>query len=366
MSIRILHAADLHLDSPFEALPAGKAAQRRQEQRLLIARIAQAVKDNGVQLVLLSGDLLDTGSAYRETSMTLIDILGRIECPVFIAPGNHDYYSLNSPYAKLRWPDNVHIFSKPHVECITIPELNVRVWGAAFVEPRSGPLLRGFEVEKEENMIDIMCLHGDVGNDSSPYNPVTEEQISRSGMDYIGFGHIHKASGLRRAGDTFYAWPGCPEGRGFDETGNKSVYIADITENNCKLRGINIAMRKYEIMRIRIADGEEILTKMPEFTENDIYRIILTGRTQSPPDIALMMQQLEPRFFSLQIIDRTKMSRTVWDHSDENTLRGIFLKRLAKAYDEATTDQERELIERAARWGIAALENEEEVSPLED
>ena len=45
MSIRVLHAADLHLDSPFEALPAGKAAQRRQEQRLLIARIAQAVKD---------------------------------------------------------------------------------------------------------------------------------------------------------------------------------------------------------------------------------------------------------------------------------------------------------------------------------
>ena len=78
------------------------------------------------------------------------------------------------------------------------------------------------------------------------------------------------------------------------------------------------------------------------------------------------LQQLEPRFFSLQIIDRTKMSRTVWDHSDENTLRGFFLKRLAKAYDEATTDQERELIERAARWGIAALENEEEVSPLED
>ena len=153
MSIRVLHAADLHLDSPFEALPAGKAAQRRQEQRLLIARIAQAVKDNGVQLVLLSGDLLDTGSAYRETSMTLIDILGRIECPVFIAPGNHDYYSLHSPYAKLHWPENVYIFSTPHVECIPIPELNVRVWGAAFTEPRSGPLLRGFEAEKEENII---------------------------------------------------------------------------------------------------------------------------------------------------------------------------------------------------------------------
>ena len=366
MSIRILHAADLHLDSPFEALPAGKAAQRRQEQRLLIARLAQTVKDNGVQLVLLSGDLLDTGSAYRETAMTLIDILGRIECPVFIAPGNHDYYSPHSPYAKLHWPDNVHIFSAPHVECVPIPELNVRVWGAAFTEPRSTALLRDFEVEKEESVVDIMCIHGDVGNEHSPYNPVTEEQIAKSGMDYIGFGHIHKASGLRRAGDTFYAWPGCPEGRGFDEVGNKSVYLADITPNHCKLRGIKIAMRRYEIMRIRISDGEDILTKMPYDTENDIYRIILTGRTQAPPDVALLTSQLEPRFFSLQIIDQTKLSRDVWERTGENTLRGIFLRRLGKAYDEATSDKERELIERAARWGLAALENAEEVSPLED
>ena len=108
--------------------------------------------------------------------------------PVFIAPGNHDYLTTGSPWLEERWPENVYIFSTPHVECVPIPELNVRVWGAAFTEPRSGPLLRGFEAEKEENIIDIMCIHGDVGNDASPYNPVSEEQISRSGMDYIGFG----------------------------------------------------------------------------------------------------------------------------------------------------------------------------------
>ena len=57
--LKILHTADLHLDSPFEGLPAGKAAMRRGEQRELLGRLASLVQREGVQLVLLAGDLLD-------------------------------------------------------------------------------------------------------------------------------------------------------------------------------------------------------------------------------------------------------------------------------------------------------------------
>ena len=60
--IRILHAADLHLDSPFEGLGQDKAACRRAEQRALLGRLTEVQKREGAQLVLLSGDLLDTGS----------------------------------------------------------------------------------------------------------------------------------------------------------------------------------------------------------------------------------------------------------------------------------------------------------------
>ena len=38
--LKILHAADLHLDSPFEGLGAAKAAQRRDEQRRLLHRLS--------------------------------------------------------------------------------------------------------------------------------------------------------------------------------------------------------------------------------------------------------------------------------------------------------------------------------------
>ena len=38
--VKLLHAADLHLDSAFSALPPEKAAQRRAEQRRHIGRKA--------------------------------------------------------------------------------------------------------------------------------------------------------------------------------------------------------------------------------------------------------------------------------------------------------------------------------------
>ena len=62
--IKILHAADLHLDSPFEGLPAGKAAIRRGEQRELLGRLAELARREGVQLVLLAGDLFDSDNTY--------------------------------------------------------------------------------------------------------------------------------------------------------------------------------------------------------------------------------------------------------------------------------------------------------------
>jgi len=366
MSVRVLHAADLHLDSPFEALPAGKAALRRQEQRLLLSRIAQTAKDTGAQVMLLAGDLLDTGSAYKETTQTLIDILGQMNIPVFISPGNHDYYTDHSPYARMNWPDNVHIFSEPYLDYVDVEEIGVRVWGAAFNENRSVSMLENFEAEREDDIINLMCIHGEVGNEKSIYNPITETQIMCSGMNYIALGHIHKESGLCRSGDTYYAWPGCPEGRGFDETGEKYIYIADVSADDCKLWKACVAMRKYEKLSIAYSGDEDLMSQLPEETENDIYRLTLTGETVEQPDVKALMEQLQDRFFSLQILDKTRLSRDIWDSAGDDSLRGRFLIKLKESYEQASSDEEKELIEKAARWGLAALENAEEVSPLEN
>lgn len=361
--IKLLHAADLHLDSPFEGLGENKAAMRRTEQRQLLYRIEQLAKTEQVQLVLLAGDLLDSASAYAETGEELVKALGGIAAPVFISPGNHDFYSARSPYARLKLPENVHIFKSPRIECVELPELSVRVWGAAFTDRYSGAMLRGFSAEKKAGTFDIMCIHGEV-NAASAYNPVSENEIASSGMDYIAFGHIHAGSGLKKAGRSWYSWPGCPEGRGFDETGDKQISIVSLEDGKCGVEPVSIARRRYEILNVDLTGKdpvEAINDALPDGTGDDIYRLILRGETAEAPDISALKHALEDRFFSLQIRDETELRRDVWEKAGEDSLRGQFLARLRKEYDEAKYETERERIVQAARWGLAALDRREEV-----
>lgn len=210
--LTIIHGADFHLDAPFAALPPDKARARRAEQRELLDRLAGLAEERRADVVLLSGDLLDGGQTYQETVQALARTLGGIPAPVFIAPGNHDCYGPRSVYAGTAWPDNVHIFSTVAVEGVELPGLNCVVHGAAFTTPQAdrSPLM-GFAAPRD-GRIHLMALHGDVEG-KGRYGPIALEDIAASGLTYLALGHIHACSGLQKAGDTYWAYPGCPEGR---------------------------------------------------------------------------------------------------------------------------------------------------------
>ena len=89
--LKFIHGADFHLDSAFAALPPRQAAARRRESRELPQRLANYVNQNGIELVLLAGDLFDSASAYRDTAESLSAALGQMAAQVYIAPGNHDW-----------------------------------------------------------------------------------------------------------------------------------------------------------------------------------------------------------------------------------------------------------------------------------
>ena len=359
--IKILHAADFHLDSPFEALSATEAAARRGEQRQLLRRISEIAASENVDAVLFAGDLLDSDYAYLETAETLYREFESLGVPVFLAPGNHDYYSPRSPYAKLKLPENVHIFKSAEPTCVPLSSLGVRIWGAAFTSPASSPMLSGFEPPRGEGLLDIMVIHGEVSPRESQYNSITEDELRRSGMKYVALGHIHAFSGLRRSGETFYAWPGCPEGRGFDETGEKGVIIAEISAVSCELRFVPLGGRRYETVNVQVGTNalEAVLAALPERTENDIYRIILQGETDGL-SLPALERALAPGFYHLELRDRTTIRRSVWERSGDEGLRGSFLTKLLKKHDSAKSEEERELYAEAAKWGLRALDNADE------
>lgn len=359
--IKILHAADLHLDSPFQALSSAKAAIRRGEQRELLGRLSELAITEQVDVILLSGDLLDSGSPYTETAQEFIRHLGSISVPVFIAPGNHDFYSPRCPYARYKFPDNVHIFRKNSIEMVSLPGMNV--YGAAFTGIESQGLLCGFHAEREDGKLNLMCIHGELCTGESRYNPITENEIAGSGMDYVALGHTHKASGLKKAGGVYYSWPGCTEGRGFDECGDKYVNIIELENGSCELRQTSIASRRYQILRLDLSETDALTAvhnQLPDDTVADIYRIVFTGETDSAPDLRRLHANLSELFFELQLRDETRLRRSLWENAGDDTLRGLFLAKLKAKYDASSNAAERLKIEQAARWGLAAIDNMEE------
>ncbi len=357
--LTIIHGADFHLDAPFAALPADKARERRGEQRELLNRLADLVEARRADLVLLSGDLLDGGETYQETVQALARCLGGLPCPVFIAPGNHDYYDARSVYAGTAWPDNVHIFSTVAVESVALPGLSCVVHGAAFTTPQAdrSPLL-GFSAPRDGNT-HLMVLHGDVEN-RSRYGPITLEDIAASNLTYLALGHVHACSGLQRAGDTCWAYPGCPEGRGFDETGDKGVLAVTVDDGGAvSAEFVPLAGRQYEILTVDVTGAESpaaaLEAALPAAPTGDCCRIVLTGERDTPPDIAALTALAEPRYYSLTLRDHTRQRRELWARSGEDSLTGLFLRTLKS--------QQPEGLELAAQFGLAALENGEDPCP---
>jgi len=359
--ITFIHAADFHLDAPFSALTPRQAAARREEQRSLLDRLADAAE--GAQLVFLSGDVLDGERTYYETTQALARTLGRMKARVFIAPGNHDYYSPRSPWASLSWPENVHIFRTLQVEQIDLPDLNCTVYGSAFTAPfRDDSPLAGFSAPGD-GRLHFMCVHGDVDG-KERYGSIAPPEIAASGLTYLALGHVHAASGLRCAGATAWAYPGCPEGRGFDELGEKGVLRGTIEEEGLRLDFVPLAGRRYEILSVDMTGEDPAATlaaALPRGAERDIYRVLLTG--ESAPeglDLAALEELAAPYFYSVSLRDRTRVRRDLWSRAGEDTLTGLFLRELRGRLEAAESDEERERIEKAVRFGLAALENRED------
>ncbi len=373
--MKLLHAADFHLDSPLSGLPPEKSAQRRRELRDIPARLAELAKVEQVDLVLLPGDLFDGERVYPETVRALAAALEALAVPVFIAPGNHDYYHGRSPYAGADWPGNVHIFTAPGLQAFELPALNCVVHGCAFTAPhREDDPISGFTAPAD-GRTHLLCVHGEVGLTGN-YAPIGPKSLERSGAAYAALGHVHAANS-GQAGRTLWAYPGCPEGRGFDELGPKGALIVsldapaqfgaaspegspmDLGLPPAAARFVPVCRRQY---RIETAEVHSFTDALPPGESPDLVRFLLTGESRRPPDLAALTALAAPRFFYAELRDRTTLPTDLWARAGEDSLTGLFLREMRARLDGAEEDEKDKLL-LAARFGLAALEGGEDIRP---
>jgi len=237
------------------------------------------------------------------------------------------------------------------LESLAVPELDCRVWGAGYRSMDCPALLKDFRAEGRETY-QLGVLHGDPLVPSSPYCPVTSAQVRASGLTYLALGHIHK-SGSFSAGETLCGWPGCPMGRGFDETGEKGVYLVEIGEKT-ELRFVPLDTPRFYDLEADM-DRRAVEELLPGAGSDDFYRVTLTGSVGTPlPQLGEMLS----RFPNLELIDRRQAPTDPWENLDEDTLEGTYLRLLQRKLEGADPRRE-ELIALAAEISRKILEGKE-------
>lgn len=366
--IRIMHIADSHLGLNINFL--GKLSENRSLEILnSMAKICQLANEEKVDILLIAGDFIEQSDISDSYMGAVKKMLTDVRARVFIVAGNHDYISIGSKYLG-DFSENVHIFKENHLEKIYLEDLNCNIFGASFrgTYQRESLLYSLGELDKDK--INIGLLHGDISSGPSLYNPICLDNIEASGLDYLALGHIHKPSGIKLIGKTYYAYPGSPWGQGFDELGSRYGIIGDIAKENVKLRefeivgpmflDVHFSVDKYrDEVSLRQALREQLEKEYSNSGEN-YYRIFLEGYVDAENyiDIALLKQS----FFDYKYLEFYDNIRTKYDYEvlrREQSLRGVFvdniLKEKALAIAAGNLDRS-DSLDRSMELGLRALE----------
>lgn len=367
--IKVLHCADLHFDTPFKELSKEVSDASKNELLEVFKNIIDLAIDENIEVLLIAGDVFDNLTVNKNTLFFISDQIRRINnIKVFISPGNHDPYNEKSFYNIINWPENVYIFNGD-MEFKEVKELNLIIWGAGFRSNyENETLLRGINVDNDK--INIMILHGEIASTSSKneYNPIYINDIYNSNIDYIALGHRHKFSGILKAGMTTYAYSGCPQGRGFDEEGEKGVVIGEVYRGGTNLRFFSVCKRKYVTKEINITgtnNYDEVIFKIlsdlsDEEINKNFYKIILKGELKEHFNLKenLLIDKLKNKFYYIKIINDTSIEVDLEELSKDYSIKGKFIAKILEKLKYAS-DDDKEILKLALKIGIKCLSEEE-------
>ena len=372
--IRLMHVADVHLGSEVATVPEKQEARKKELLRTF-RRITQLCKEEKMDLLLIAGDLFEGANVDPQITASVKTYLAEVPARVFISPGNHDYVAMDSPYAEEDWPDNVTIF-RGKMERVVLEDLKTAVYGAGFESTYVRKSLFDKALPVDKKYLNLCVVHGDLvsENQGSDYHGITPSVLSGSGMDYVALGHIHLRSPIEKAGSTWYAYPGCPEGRGFDELGEKGVYMGTISKEKMDLQFRPLSQRMYLIEEMDLSEVQNeieaekkilalLKERYGESYEKHFYRIRVKGtmnRDQTIPWKNVELALKEELYF-VKLVDETRMAVDYEEMAREKSLRGYFVQELLLQRKEAEkSGDEKALakIDKALDYGMKAFEGQ--------
>ena len=297
---RFIHAADLHLDSPFKGLTSLPEPLRqliRESTYAALDRIVELAADERADFVLFSGDIYDTPDRSLRAQFRFkaaLEKLSRHGIASFVIHGNHD--PENGRSARLDWPERVHVFPSGRVETVPLADADGNVYahvhGVSYRQAAERENLAARYAVQDPDVLNIAMLHANVDGhpDHDNYAPCRLDELKRSGFDYWALGHIHTPAVLHER--PWIVYPGNPQGRHMKETGPRGVMLVEADE----ARRIRVTFRETAVIewqRVQvditgIGEEQELVNRLLAALDQErdgqggisrIVRLELTGRS---------------------------------------------------------------------------------------
>ncbi len=257
--VKILHTADIHLDSPLKSLALRDETLRdtvHTATRTAFTRIIDTALRENVAALLIAGDLFDGAERSAKTAAFLISEFDRLKVaniPAFYIKGNHD--AENPITGELNLPENVHVFDGRGGK-IQLGERDIWIHGVSFSGRQAlESLLPKFHAPVAD-AINIAMLHtslsGAKGHDT--YAPCTINELGEMGFDYWALGHIHKRQVHSQT--PWIVMPGIPQGRDIGEASAKSATLLHINDGEITIEEVPTSAAEFIELQIDISACE--------------------------------------------------------------------------------------------------------------
>ncbi len=240
MGFRFVHAADLHLDTPFSGLSATApevAAELRDASLAAFDALVRLAISREVAFVILAGDIYDGARRGVRAQIELHRGLRELSdrgIRTFVVAGNHD--PVDEGWSAVReWPELVTHFPTDEPGSVVVERDGMAlatVYGISYgtkavTENLAARISRG-----EGPGPHIAVLHANVGGnpDHDAYSPCTLDDLRGSGIDYWALGHVHTRQVLHR--DPWVVYPGNLQGRNprATERGAKGALVVEVDD----------------------------------------------------------------------------------------------------------------------------------------
>ena len=227
--MKLVHAADIHLDSPMHGLAAydtAPVAELRLATRGALRGLVDLCRDEAADILLIGGDLYDgdwhdyaTGAFFVREAARLVEAGVR----VVMVTGNHDAASRITK--ALRLPEGVSVLPVDAPGTVVFDDLGLAVHGQGYATPAVTEDLSASYPAPLSGMVNVGLLHtsADGRFDHAPYAPCRVDRLAARGYDFWGLGHVHERVLLNA--DPPVLFPGCLQGRSVRETGPKGATV---------------------------------------------------------------------------------------------------------------------------------------------